>query len=295
MSERDMLPRRPYAVVAPEPRGFDEAMARARRRRRRTAGTGVVASITAVLLAISLTASTPDTEARLEITQPTDPQEAVDDTSPADEATAALAPDSPADRADDSVGRAPSGEINQSPVATTAPAAASPARPVPPARPTTGPRPRQPDPPTERTTADVGSCNRISAGQPWCLFASRAPDADFEKSGNSTLSISVCLARVVTEARTLSFAGEQQVDFVITKKDSEEVLWRWSYRAAFDDEPTRDDVRPGECRVYSVPWLAQSDNDGDYIDEAGTYVLTASQLARELTTNTSTYTFDLNR
>ena len=295
MSERDMLPRRPYAVLAPEPRGFDEAMTRARRRRRRTAGTGVLASVSAVLLAISLTASTPDTEARLEITtRPNDPQEAVDGTDPAEETTAALSLDAPADLPGGSPERAGSTGADGAQVVTGDPRATSSDRSATP-RPKTLSRPRRPEPPAERTTADVASCNRISPDQPWCLYASRTQDADFDDTGNSTLSISVCLARVVTDTRALTFAGEQQVDFAITKKGSDEVLWQWSYQAAFGTEPTSDDVRPGDCRVYSVPWAQQSDNNGKYINEPGTYVLTASNLARELSTNTATYTFELNR
>ncbi|HVE62983.1 MAG TPA: BsuPI-related putative proteinase inhibitor [Mycobacteriales bacterium] len=296
MSGHGALPRRPYAELDPEPGGFETALAMGRRRRRRTAGTSVLASLSAVLLAVSLTGSAADTDARLEFAEL---PEAPVVTGPVDpgSAPAAVELDPPPTVADE--GRSGTRGAGLAPARTAEaarevrPAGASAPRSA--ARPTAPLRPRRPAPPAERSEQDLRACGTLSIDAPWCLYADRRMTSPKdEQTGDSTVSISVCLGRVSTTTRTLSFRGEQQVDFAITKEGSEEVLWQWSHQAVFGSEPTFDTVRPGDCRVYSVRWLEQSDNNGDYIHEKGRYVLTATALARELgTKNSARFTFDL--
>lgn len=297
MAERELLPRRPFELVAADPGGFEDAMARGRRRRRRTAGTGLVASLTALVLAVSLTGSSPGPDARLEFILPPERQLVTDTDSDgtdgegaatvdlAGPATVAGGGSISADTRSAAGDRSGSGGL-------TRPAQQAPDRGR--AAPPPG---RRLTPPEETTSQDFATCATGAGGlavdQTWCLVASRIPDTDDER--NSSLTLGVCLRRVESAARTLTFDGEQQVDFVITKEGSPEILWQWSHRAVFGDDPTSDPVNPGECRIYRVRWELRSDNNGRFINEEGTYVLHATSLAAELgDKNTATARFPLN-
>ncbi len=294
MSEREAMPRRRYVELPPEPGGFEEAIARGRRRRRRTAGTSAVASISAVLLAISLTGSSPDTDARLEFTRPPDPQVSAEDAAAEAANPAELADPAQAEQSDGDAAAGRSAGLGRRDADADATVATA-ARPRSPDRSAAAAQTRRLEPPEEQSGQDLGTCNNLSVSQQWCLLAARTVMGQEDEANlDSTLSITVCLARVATARRALSFRSEQQVDFVIRKKGSEEILWQWAHRAAFDEQPTRDEVGPGECRTYSVRWLGQLDNNEHLINESGTYVLTATSLARELgTSNFATATFEL--
>ncbi|HVF21170.1 MAG TPA: BsuPI-related putative proteinase inhibitor [Mycobacteriales bacterium] len=281
MSERDLLPRKPFAVLPPEPGGFEAALARGRQRRRRTAGSSVLASVIVVALAVALNAPNPNGAARLEFTEQTETNITRDVDRPAiddDTAPEAIELDAPAQRAQPLTGAADLAPSSRDAAPAGATAQPAPARTAP--TPTSTRRRRPAPPVTERTLAGAYPACVASGDEPtdrWCL-AARHYDSSATENG-SRVGIDICLT-VETSRGRLTFPTEQQVDFEIRDVDGTEVIWRWSHLVDFDKQQTTDDVAAGECRTYEVAW-GDVDNAG-YLVNRGRYVLTATALAKEL-------------
>lgn len=289
MADQDLLlPRRAFAVLPPVPGGFEDALARGRRRRRRNTGGGVLASVIALALAVSLTGSDPDADANLFVKQP-ETGIAQDVTVPApgdaEDVAQVTADETDDDTRPDTVGSSAgdrsttaSGSTGDSRTATAPVAEPRDRAPRVPA----AARGRRLDPPQETEVRDgyvpCKASDQRTVVLDWCLQATYAiPD---ETVSDAKLSIAVCRAPQ-TEARELNFHSEQQVDYTVTRLGSDEILWQWSHRAVFGEDPTKDPLASAACRVYSVVWKGLTDNDENFVG-AGDYVLTARSLATEL-------------
>lgn len=305
MADQDFLPRRPFAVLPPEPGGFESALARGRRRRRRTTGGGVLASVLVVALAMNLAGSSPDSAARLEFNERI-PNEIVDDPRlPAPGQVEADQPDAEAEaELETNTPAGTTGGVARSSSGTSDARAAAPvAQPSTTAKPpATQPRTRstawRPTPPEETTVrdgyVDCLASNGLEVDQ-WCLQAMHQVTDD--KKGDAALTLKICLSDYATVGVDLKFPTEQQVDYEITREGSDEVLWQWAFRAEFDERPTSDRVAAGDCRAYSVIWpQGNTDSHGNTIRVTPSdppFVLTAKTLAsnEELSgSNTARYT-----
>lgn len=291
MSERDLLPRKPFAVLPPEPGGFEAALARGRQRRRRTAGSSVLASVVVLALAVALNAPNPNGSAQLQFVKPpvSDLTGEVESPVVDDAGPQAVEFDEPA-RAVDSVGgfTRPT-RLEPENAAAPAPAAPPPARRSAPRRGRTLADPDKSTYPQGHATCAAGENLQVTAQ--WCLRAFRTSDPE---SLDSVVSLDVCLSFNVPNA-TLNFGNSKLVDFVVTRDGSDEELWRWSHGGVPKPTPVRDTVSRGNCLSYSVPWKERVDNNNQLIVEAGTYLLTATSFAKELgSANTATYTFTID-
>ncbi len=290
MSERDLLPRRPFAVLPPEPGGFEAALARGRQRRRRTAGSSVLASVIAIVLGVALSAPNPGNDARLEFAPVQESDLTGDVDSPvvsdtrSEPAPALDAPAQPADSPqttsrldrDDSAAPPPSGTTPRPPSSPRKPAPARPAEPE---------RVEKTEVVNGYATCVTDQAALITSAQ-WCLLARYTPDSP------STVSLDVC--RSVDSNGTLTYPTKQEIEFVVTKQGAAKESWRWSYGATFAKTPEGHDdvVNPKNCTVYTVAW-SETDNAGGFL-EAGTYDLTASNLGTELgELDTATTTFEI--
>ncbi|HVE97936.1 MAG TPA: BsuPI-related putative proteinase inhibitor, partial [Mycobacteriales bacterium] len=293
MRDLDLLPRRPFALLPPEPGGFEEALARGRRRRRRNTGGGVLASIVAIALATSLAGSSPDTDATLFTKLPDAGISQVE----RDRRTVAVDPDDEvADEIDevaqpgvDDSGTTSAGARREFTGDATAanPPTTTTTRRNPPARST---KRTLPDPRTQTIDKGHATCAASDRGlrvtEYWCLQVIRVVSQS--DPVDSELQFQVC-ASLNAPATSLNHRDSKAVDFVVTKQGSAEELWRWSYGAVPKPKPRVDQIANGDCVQYSVDWKGRVDNNNNFISEAGTYVLTATSFARELgSTNEAT-------
>jgi len=296
MSDRDLLPRRPFAVLPPESGGFEAALARGRQRRRRTAGTSAMASIAAVALGFALSAPNPSGDARLEFAETI--QNELTGEVDAPETALTVSDDAPqlADPARPSANDASGAIGDRAALDDSTPAATSPAaRPATRRPSTTTPR-RTLEPPKEyRTPGGYPACTTYSSSSqvtdPWCLNAMYYPDSGDEGGKDTRVSLQVCRTVDTADGR-LSYATTQPVDFEIRQAGRTETIWQWAFRADFPAEPNQDRVTQGDCLRYEVPW-PEVDNAGELVDP-GDYTLTAISKASELgAKNSATHNFTI--